>query len=504
MGGTAYRDIFVLVSAPSLQSSYGSQSYSYMEGRKKIEDNFIIDETNKDLQFDYWQKGTKETISITLEEGTYSTKEDLVKEINDKLMDKRVKAMIYDEAIKLICEDAGSDYKINTASGGFYDNVLSSEGSVREVKAVGGTISSHKDRETYIVGRKDISNGIVINPGINDVLTFDLRHNGIIKETISITIPAEHHSPENLIDKINEELEKQGTTNVKAEYGTVNTGTTADDRSKLVLRYFGQEDEGSYAIDGVRGNSAYSIFYNASGDPVPTYTVGTIDLSQGVTIVNGENETFTFDVDGKENTIILSQGDYTAETLLEEINNKLTEIDSKVVASYYEGRLKLGYKGLGFHTIDNIRGNARDILFMEIKGRDEVLQNYVQAGANEKDSIALDTFYMSSELLRINTTLIGNKELAQKSLVRLDSALKSISTQRGKLGAYQNKLEHILNNLGNYAENLQASESRIKDLDMAKEVMKFTKTKILEQVSQAILAQANEQSQRIIQLLLDK
>lgn len=61
-----------------------------------------------------------------------------------------------------------------------------------------------------------------------------------------------------------------------------------------------------------------------------------------------------------------------AETLLQEINNKLSGINSEVVASYYEGRLKLGYKGVGFHTIDNIRGNARDTLFMELKGRDEV------------------------------------------------------------------------------------------------------------------------------------
>jgi flagellin-like hook-associated protein FlgL len=505
LSGSGYKDIFVGENILKPYSNTGTTTYSYIQGRSSIGNNFEINSTNKNLSFDYIEDGKITNVSIELEEKTYATRGELINEINNKLGSIPITAKGYgSDAIELIVNNGGNNYKMENFSGGFYDNVFKSAvESVILPDEGDGYTNSYSEQQCYIVGRKDISNGVVINPGINDVLTFDLRDNGSIKKTISIKIPAEHHSPQNLINKINEELQKQGITNVKAEYGTVNTGTTADDSNKLVLRYI-NEEEGYYTIDGVRGNSAYSIFYNASGDPIPTYTVGIINLSEGVTIAAGENDTFTFDVDKKENTITLSEGEYTAETLLQEINNKLSGINSEVVASYYEGRLKLGYKGVGFHTIDNIRGNARDTLFMELKGRDEVIQNYVQAGANEKEGLVLEPFYMSSELLRINTTLIGSRKLSQKSLIRLDSALKSVLEKRGQAGAYQNRLESIYRNNENYAKNLQASESRITDLDMAKEVMEFVKTQILGQVSQAMLAQSNDQSQRLIQLFLDR
>jgi len=76
-----------------------------------------------------------------------------------------------------------------------------------------------------------------------------------------------------------------------------------------------------------------------------------------------------------------------------------------------------------------------------------------------------------------------------------------VSTQRSKLGAYQNRLEHKINNLDTSAENLQAAESRIRDLDMAKEITEFTKNNILVQASTAMLAQANSAPQNVLSLL---
>ncbi|MEH7384262.1 flagellin [Bacillus sp. JJ1521] len=76
-----------------------------------------------------------------------------------------------------------------------------------------------------------------------------------------------------------------------------------------------------------------------------------------------------------------------------------------------------------------------------------------------------------------------------------------MSEKRATFGAQQNRLEHILNNNENYKENLQASESRIRDVDMASEMMNLTKRNILTQASQAMLAQANGQPQAILQLL---
>ncbi|MCY8123085.1 flagellin, partial [Bacillus spizizenii] len=86
-------------------------------------------------------------------------------------------------------------------------------------------------------------------------------------------------------------------------------------------------------------------------------------------------------------------------------------------------------------------------------------------------------------------------------LKAVDDAINTVSTQRSKLGAVQNRLEHTINNLSASGENLTAAESRIRDVDMAKEMSEFTKNNILSQASQAMLAQANQQPQNVLQLL---
>ncbi|AGN38093.1 flagellin Hag [Bacillus paralicheniformis] len=89
----------------------------------------------------------------------------------------------------------------------------------------------------------------------------------------------------------------------------------------------------------------------------------------------------------------------------------------------------------------------------------------------------------------------------KNQLGAIDNAIKQVSTQRSKLGAVQNRLEHTINNLSASGENLTAAESRIRDVDMAKEMSEFTKNNILSQASQAMLAQANQQPQNVLQLL---
>lgn len=125
----------------------------------------------------------------------------------------------------------------------------------------------------------------------------------------------------------------------------------------------------------------------------------------------------------------------------------------------------------------------------------------LQIGANEGQDIKLHIGDVSTKALGINKVYINNKEYAQNSIGLIDKAIEKVSAERSKLGAYQNRLEHIIANLDNTSENLQASESRIRNLDMAKEMMEFTKNNILQQSSQAILAQANQMPQLVLQLL---
>ncbi|MDR6720291.1 flagellin [Paenibacillus sp. 2003] len=122
-------------------------------------------------------------------------------------------------------------------------------------------------------------------------------------------------------------------------------------------------------------------------------------------------------------------------------------------------------------------------------------------GANTGQSITLNIGNMGATSLGISTVAIGTQSGANAAISTLDAAIASVSAERSKLGANQNRLEHTINNLGTTSENLSAAESRVRDVDMAKEMMNQTKNNILAQASQAMLAQANQQPQAVLQLL---
>ncbi|MDD3840945.1 MAG: flagellin [Clostridia bacterium] len=96
---------------------------------------------------------------------------------------------------------------------------------------------------------------------------------------------------------------------------------------------------------------------------------------------------------------------------------------------------------------------------------------------------------------------VSTQTAAKSAITAIDAAIKTVSDERSKLGAFSNRLEHTIKNLDTSSENLQASESRIRDVDMAKEMMEFTKQNILQQAATAMLAQANQAPQSVLQLL---
>ncbi|MGE7914511.1 flagellin Hag [Lysinibacillus xylanilyticus] len=122
-------------------------------------------------------------------------------------------------------------------------------------------------------------------------------------------------------------------------------------------------------------------------------------------------------------------------------------------------------------------------------------------GANEKQAITLSISDMKAATIGTAGADISSQTGADAAIKTINDALSKVSTQRSDLGAVQNRLEHTINNLGATSENLTAAESRIRDTDMAKEMMGFTKNNILMQAAQSMLAQANQQPQGVLQLL---
>ncbi|WPC41074.1 flagellin [Clostridium sp. JS66] len=157
----------------------------------------------------------------------------------------------------------------------------------------------------------------------------------------------------------------------------------------------------------------------------------------------------------------------------------------------------------------------------------KTLSATLQIGANESQTFKVQINDMRSLALKITTTTastsfatgatnlltdktgtgneyalnVGSTAAAGNAITAINTAINTVSSERAKLGAYQNRLEHTINNLNTASENLSASESRIRDVDMASEMMNYTKTNVLTQAAQAMLGQANQTPNQVLQLL---
>ncbi|MBL4932910.1 flagellin [Clostridium paridis] len=144
-----------------------------------------------------------------------------------------------------------------------------------------------------------------------------------------------------------------------------------------------------------------------------------------------------------------------------------------------------------FNTKKLLTGKASNVVF--------------QVGANSGQTIKLAIKTMNAQALAVNNVDIRGLTSGAKSITgqidTIDKAINTVSSERAKLGAYQNRLEHTTANLNTSSENLQAAESRVRDVDMAKEMMNYSKNNILQQAAQAMLAQANQTPQGVLQLL---
>lgn len=124
-----------------------------------------------------------------------------------------------------------------------------------------------------------------------------------------------------------------------------------------------------------------------------------------------------------------------------------------------------------------------------------------QIGANNNQTITLTISDMRATALGVDSVDVSTQTGAANAILALDQAIDNVSSQRAELGAVQNRLEHTIANLGVAVENLQQAESRIRDVDMALEMARYTKYQVLVQAGTAMLAQANQAPQAVMQLL---
>ena len=139
--------------------------------------------------------------------------------------------------------------------------------------------------------------------------------------------------------------------------------------------------------------------------------------------------------------------------------------------------------------------NKRDLLTGGFSGK-------LQVGALEGQTMDVKiSLAVSAKGLNVSAVEVSTNVKAGDAMKSIQDAIESVSKQRSKLGAIQNRLEHTINNLDTNAENTQAAESRIRDTDMADEMVQYSKNNILSQAGQSMLAQANQQTQGVLSLL---
>lgn len=180
------------------------------------------------------------------------------------------------------------------------------------------------------------------------------------------------------------------------------------------------------------------------------------------------------------------------ELAVEAANDTLTDDDREKLELEFQ-ELKKEIQRLSTDT----EFNTKTLL----NGDHETNSIKIQAGANAGQHIELFINGMGSEALGLKDVSIATREDADKAISSMEEALKRVSNERSRLGAYQNRLEHAYNANVNTAENLQAAESRIRDADIAKEMMNMVKAQILMQASQYVLAMHMQQAQSVLKLL---
>ncbi|MCT1902135.1 flagellin Hag [Oceanobacillus sojae] len=199
----------------------------------------------------------------------------------------------------------------------------------------------------------------------------------------------------------------------------------------------------------------------------------------------------------------------TAEGALNETHAILQRQRELVVKAGNEGTLEADDLTAIKDEIDELNkeltGISERTEFNGKKLLDGSYEGTLQIGANQAQALEVEINSgegegFSAEDLGVNGLEVSG-ESADADLELVDAAIAKVSKARSSLGANQNRLEHTINNLGTSAENLTAAESRIRDVDMAKEMMEFTKNNILSQAAQSMLAQANQVPQGVLQLL---
>ena len=314
------------------------------------------------------------------------------------------------------------------------------------------------------------------------------------------------------------EFANAGVTTTELDLTTAVNNTITDVRGTYGLKHDFTDSAqaaifNSFSIDGnnaaLAGISSLEISFNGEDVVVTGYAAdGTTLLNSTITLAAAPNEageTFEYNENGiafEFELIADAEGNVITEFTTNKID--ISSLVAQVTTSAADKSLRMQIGA------NNGQAMAIDIADMRSLALG-ISSNTAGETKTVQDSMGNDTTAKYTAIANVtkgtdNTAIeyaldVSTSDNAAAAIKVLDDAIATVSSERAKLGAFQNRLEHTINNLGTSAENLTAAESRIRDVDMAKEMMEFTKNSILQQAAQAMLAQANQMPQGVLQLL---
>ena len=191
----------------------------------------------------------------------------------------------------------------------------------------------------------------------------------------------------------------------------------------------------------------------------------------------------------------------TAEGALNEVHSTLQRV-RELAVQYKNGTLGTNDRAAIQSEVDQLKAEigriGNETEFNGIKLLNSAGTVSFQVGASDTQQITVATVSVGNEVANSVYTMSAT---STTDIAGIDAAINNVSAARAQFGAVQNRLEHTIANLGSYTENLTASESRIRDADMASEMVKFTKYQILQQAGTSMLSQANQAPQNVLSLL---
>jgi flagellin len=239
-----------------------------------------------------------------------------------------------------------------------------------------------------------------------------------------------------------------------------------------------------------------------------TSTVLTASATTGVAdvqISGASTGTYTFIDTGSDSQITLGNGTVTQTVNVGQIldTDRNVATGTTVVANFDRLGIQVTLAGSGVSTATGsyVDGDLDTETLIVTGGTGGSFQVGPDAGINNRIEVTIDDMRASGPRLNLNTTSVATLSASRSSITTIDEAIKKVSSQRGDLGAWMNRLAFTISFTENSIENIQNSEASISDADIATEVSKFTRAQVLSQASTAMLAQANVLPQTALSLL---